>query len=193
MWNSVAVVTKPTILPVTLSTVKKWLRVDHSDDDEIINIALGAAIGKVDGPTGAGLAMMAQTWRRTLPMFVDRIALPGWPVKAVSSITYLDGNGTRQTVASSNYVLDVGYGTASVFPAWGLSWPAERVQPGSVEVIYTLGENSAAEVPSDLITAVLMLTAHHYEIREAVHADGLAEIPLGVRSILDEYRRLFVA
>lgn len=189
MWSGVTVVTRPTSLPVTLATAKKWLRIDHADDDTIINHALASAVASIDGPNGIGIAMMSQTWRRSMSDFCDRIWLPGWPVKSVSSITYLDADGVRQTVDSDDYVVDIDGSIASAFPAWGLSWPAARSRVGSIEVTYLVGEAAAADIRPNLISAVLMLTSHRYEYREAAVAGGLVEIPLGVRSILDEYRR----
>lgn len=191
MWDSVTVVTKPSSLPVTLSTAKKWLRVDHADDDTIIDHAIKSAVASIDGPQGIGLALMSQTWRRSMPAFCDRIRLPGWPVKSVSAITYLDTAGVRQTVDSGDYVVDIDNDAAVVFPAWGLSWPVARSQIGSVRVDYLVGEVAAADVRPNLISAVLMLASHRYEHREAVGSEAMVEIPLGVRSILDEFRRSY--
>lgn len=194
MWRGVTVLTKPASRPVTTATAKAWSRIEHAYDDTIIETMIDAAVAAIDGPSGVGVAMMQQTWRKTLDAFPTEILLPGWPIKSVSTITYIDPDGAEQTInGSTGALVDLGSEPVRVRPLYGQSWPATRAQIGAVKVDYLVGEASSADIDRALISAVLMLTAYRYERREAVAAETLGEIPLGVSDILNQYRRSYVA
>jgi uncharacterized phiE125 gp8 family phage protein len=56
-------VTPPTELPVSLSMAKRHCRVDHNDDDSVIDIYIGSATKTLDGKDGTlGRCLMPQTW-----------------------------------------------------------------------------------------------------------------------------------
>lgn len=192
MWDRVRVTVAPTALAVTVAEAKSWIRVDTSVDDTVIEMMLRSAIAAVDGPSGIGWAMMAQTWALSLDAFSDEIRLPGAPVKAVTSIAYVDADGATQTLDSGDYQVDVAGDVARICPVYGGSWPSTRLQNAAVTVTYTLGESSSANVPANLRTAVLLLAAHLYQNREAVSGEGLSELPLGVAETVREYRRNMV-
>src|SRR5687767_3719760 len=90
---------------VSLDEAKRHLRVDHSDEDDIIQAYVRAAVGYLDGRDGIlGRQLMPATWRLELGAWPARaIRLPLPPTIAVNGITYLDENGDEQTVATSVY------------------------------------------------------------------------------------------
>lgn len=192
MWDRVKVVTKPAGDVLTLAELKTWLRVDVTTDDDLLARLLKGAAARIDGPDGIGYAMLSQTWRLTLDAFPHTIQLPGAPVKSVTSITYIDSDGTEQTLAAEDYRVDVGTDPARIEPAYGKSWPSTRHVIGAVKVDYVLGEADAADVPADLIDAVCLLVGHRYEHREAA-GENMSELPLGVEWLLKDYRRGAVA
>lgn len=192
MWNAVKVATPAASLPVSVSDAKAWLRVDTATEDSVIEAMVRAAIARIDGPSGIGWAMMAQTWALSLDEFPDTILLPGAPVKSVTSISYVDTAGAAQTLDESTYRVDISMDQARITPAYGQAWPAIRQITGAVTVTYVVGEASAANVPADLKAAVNLLTAHLYENREASTVQSLTVLPLGVEYMIRDYRRLMV-
>lgn len=193
-WTGVSVKTRPAEQPVTIEDVKARLRVDFDDDDQVIAKLIAGAVARIDGPDGIGVAMMQQTWRKSMDCFPCTIRLPGWPVKDVTSITYVDQDGTTQTLAPAAYRVDYDSEPVRIEPAYGTSWPVTRAVAGAVKVEYQLGEASADNVPADLIDAVCMLVAHRYENREAVLVGVAAQLlPMGVEHILAQYSRAHVA
>ena len=191
MWQGVTVKVKPTLQPVALARVKEWLRVDHSADDGVIQDMVDGAIARIDGPSGIGVALMTQTWQKTIDAFKPVIQLPGWPIKSVSSVMYLDGAGVWQTLSPTLYRVDIDAEPARITPILGGSWPVAQPVIGAVRIAYVLGEADATLFPADLKTAIYMLTAYRYENREAAGA-AAAEIPLGVSHILTNYNRCSV-
>lgn len=193
MWHGVSVIGRPTGELVTLAKLKQRLRIDHNDDDDLLGDLLKQAVARVDGPSGIGVAMMKQTWRKNLDRFPTCILLPGAPVKQVTKISYVDAAGETQELAPTAYRCDVTSEPARVEATYGTSWPSTQDIIGTVSVEYELGEADAADVPPDLVSAVCMIVAHWYLTTSAVADDNLKEVPLGAQWILDEHSRGRVA
>lgn len=136
----------PAGTPITLAEAKTQLGVTSSDDDTLIGALVDAAVSRIDGPSGIGVALVTQTWTQTLDAwpYDGEIRLGLWPVQSVSSITYVDTNGDTQTVSSSNYRLVAG-DPYLVVPVYGGSWPGARYQRSAITVTFVAGMGSVAD------------------------------------------------
>lgn len=175
--------------PITLAEAKLHCRVDTADDDALITALIVAARNQAEDRTGR--ALVTQKWRLDLDGFpVDAIEIPLPPLASVESITYLDSNGTRQTLDAAEYQVVANETPGRVLPAYGKSWPGFRVAPGSVQVSFTAGYGAAAAVPQAIKQWMLLQIGHGYGVREAVSVgDPVAAMPY-VDSLLDPYRVL---
>ncbi|NTG85858.1 hypothetical protein G6L15_06815 [Agrobacterium rhizogenes] len=197
-WTRLVRTVAPTEPAVSLEEAKRHLRVFHDDDDTDIEGMIAAAQGAIEGPTGIGIVLMPQTWRLSFDSFYEvvgnrrtqarrhgEIIVPLGPVTAVTSVTYRDINGADQLITGLRF--DISESPLRIWPARDTAWPLVYCEPGAVKVTFECG---FAELPQDLRWAVLLLVGHYYENREAITTDvkGLAEIPLGVSSILERYR-----
>lgn len=177
--------------PVTVAEAKAHLRLDGSDDDTYIGNCITAARKWVEGQTKR--AIMDQTYN----YFIDcgwpyaqgghRIDLPLNPVPAQTSpstvvITYVDTNGASQTLAQTQYQLVGRAHHSYIVPAYNVSWPSVRVQPDAITVQFQAGDSD--NVPPELKQAILILTAHFYELRET---SGGA--PDAVEALIGPYRK----
>jgi uncharacterized phiE125 gp8 family phage protein len=193
MWQGVSVVTKPASLPVDVATVKARTRIDHADDDTLVAALIAQAVARIDGPNGIGVGMVEQTWRKSLDRFPLHgracILLPGWPIKSVSSITYVDLAGTTQTMPAEDYRVDLDAEPVRIEPVYGGSWPGTRDVIGAVKVDYVVGEADAADMEPALVAAVCLLVAHWYEHRETASPEAMSEIPHGFEVLVAEHRR----
>ena len=185
MWQRLTC-TQPGAPALDLVTVKANLRVDDTNEDTTITALMAAAQRMVEGPTGCGLALKTSTWVLSLDSWPAQIDLEFGPVASITSLTYLDAGGARQTLAGSDYLVDLTCRPARIVPAWGKSWPNTREQPGSVLITYVAG---AATVAADLTAAMTLLVAHWFANREAVADAGLAPLPIGVEALLGPHRR----
>lgn len=145
----------PLAHPVSLAQAKRQLRVDHSDDDTLINSLIGVAVDYCQMVTASRFAM--GTYRLDLDRFPEygristhyclddtreQIILPIGPVNSVTSITYKDSDGTSQTWSSSEYTL-VKTGTQAVIECKpGYTFPARGVSAAAVSVTFVAGHGA---------------------------------------------------
>jgi uncharacterized phiE125 gp8 family phage protein len=89
------------------------------------------------------------------------------PVTAVTSVTYVDTNGTTQTLDPSTYILDTSDLVQRLAPAYAQSWPAARRQLAAVRITFAAGYADAASVPATIKNWMLVRIATAFEHREA--------------------------
>lgn len=194
-------VVEPTVEPCTLAELKWACRVDldiAAENDLITKFGVAARkkceqitrrcfvstqlrLSMDCFPTqGLNLWTGYNHWDRT-------IRLPRSSVIAVQSITYVDTTGTTVTLASDQYIVSVG-NAGRIVPAYNCNWPTCRIQPDSVNILFTVGfGTTAASVPEDVKQGIRFLTNHYYINRSAVEVGATgAEIPLTVEDILSD-------
>lgn len=214
---SVAVITSPEPF-VSLELAKAHLRVDHSDDDDLITLQIAAAQASIDGPGGwleraigpqelelrldgfyAGDWRVgdAYAWEAGWSEcvlgcwpFARRISLPFPRFIAVTSITYEDGSGVDQVLTPTGWQAS----DEGVEPAFGAQWPSGRVAANAVRIRYRAGyaaENGTTPaVPAPFKQAVLLMVGSSYANREADVIDARAVVAANpaVESLLAPYR-----
>lgn len=122
------------------------------------------------------------------------IELPNPPLQSITSITYLDTTGGRQTLDPSAYRVDVTGERGIVTPAFGTSWPATYQVPGAVEVTFVCGFGPPAAVSPKSRHAMKILCAHWFSQRELFVTKRFAlEIPMTVDALLWADRALEAA
>ncbi len=180
--------TGPASEPVTTAQAKAQLNVDFDTDDTYIDLLVAAARTTVENHTQRGL--INQTWTLKLDDFPDTFTLPRAPLSSVTSITYIDGDGNSQTLATSVYDVDTQSEPGRVLLAYGQTWPTTRDQVNAVTVTYVVGYGSAASsVPEPFKHAIKLLVAHWYHQREAVTSNSAPrEVPFTVDALLTPYR-----
>jgi len=75
-----------------------------------------------------------------------RIHLP--PLQSVTSITYIDLDGTTQTLVNTEYLVNDKSSPCWIEEAFGKTWPTVRQQANAVRVRFVAGYGSAAAVPA---------------------------------------------
>lgn len=176
-------VTAPSVEPVSLDDAKLYLRIDGTDEDAVIGDLIKAARTVVEQK--GRLALITQTWDYTLDAWPDVIRIPIGPVQSVVSVTYVDSNGTTQTLDPAEYQVDNSQNPARITPAYGRVWPVARVQPNSIAVRFVAGfGDTTADIPRDLRQALLLLLGHFYENREAVTVGSVTEVPMTVNFLI---------
>jgi len=168
----------PAVEPVTLAEMKLFARVSISEDDAQLGVIISSARQYVENALGR--QFITATYKLTLPrfptgydhcgvMWSNEIMLPRSPLQSVSSITYLDNDGNRQTLAAASYLVTTSAAPGYIEPAYLCEWPAVREQSDSVQVIYKAGYGDlASDVPEAAKLAIMQLGAWLYGQREPV-------------------------
>lgn len=153
--------------PVSLSLIKKHLRVDTSRFDDLIDVYLPAAIEWIENATHRTVLQREHLWiLRDFPRDETAIRLPRGKTVSVASIVYTDGDeqttltGPTSQVAGTDYQEDLrGDDGGILTPPSGQSWPSVDCDaPAPVVITFTAGP---AETAADLKRAILFLIADH--------------------------------
>jgi uncharacterized phiE125 gp8 family phage protein len=175
----------PTSEPISLVEAKAHLRIDSTDEDDLIGALISAATAHLDGYSGIlGRALITQTWRQDFPALEEPLRLPLRPVASVSSVTYYDADNASQTLANTVYGLFSDALGAYVALKPGQTFPTAYDRRDAVSVTFICGESAA---PAPIKQAALLLIGHWYVNREAVVISGAVELPMAVAALLRPY------
>lgn len=167
-------VTAPASSPVTLVEAKSHLRVDHTDEDTLIQSLIDAAMSHLDGYSGImGRALITQTWRQDFDAFYPKMRLRPGNLLGITSITYYDNDNVSQTLSASIYDAFTDEVGPYVEQDPDESWPSTYTRPDAVRVTWTAGYGAAAaNVPAAIRAAMLLAIGHVYEKRETTIEDA---------------------
>ena len=187
-------VTPPAAEIVSLDDAKVHLRVDGTDDDDLITMLEAAAEAHLDGYSGVlGRCLIDQVWRQDFVGFDWCLRLPFPDVSAIGSVKYYDTDNVQQTIDSANYQLLEDERSSFVQFTSTFSWPSTYYRPDPVSVQFTAGYGAAADdVPAAIRAAILLTIGHLYANREAVGDNTQMALPLGVDALITPYRRVGV-
>lgn len=179
--------TEPASEPLSSTETKNHLRIPSGDtaDDDKVAMFLTAARQQVERDIRRSL--IQQTWTLKLDEFElseleeEAIELHYGPVQSVTSVTYVDGAGSTQTVDSANYSLDTYSNPAVLRLTYSGTWPTHRGDIRGVTVTYVAGYANAAAVPAEIKAAILLKLESLY--------DGEA-MAGSVSPVVEAYRRL---
>ncbi len=181
-------VTPPAVEPLTLQEVKDHLRVDHVNDDSLIEPMIKGARMFAEGATRR--ALITQTWDWLLDAFPAwTLTVPMPPLQSITSITYIDTDGNSQTLAASEYRVDTSTEPGRITPAFSKVWPVTRAVTGAVTVQFIAGYGLAAQdVPHEIRLAMQEHIGHWYEHRESVMVGtNVVKMPLTAERLLANY------
>lgn len=174
--------------PLTTDEVKlhAHMEADETIEDTELDIFIKAAREHVESYTQRPL--ITQTFTYFADCFDGVVKLKA-NLLSVQEIRYIDEDGMQQTLASSEYEVDVNSTVGRVYPAFGLCWPSARQQRNAIEIDFTVGFGAAAtDIPESIRHAMLLLIGHWYMNREAVMVGTPSVLPFGVELLLNPYK-----
>ncbi len=188
-------ITPPTEPLVSLAEAKAQCRVDHADQDALIERMVEQATSYLDGYSGIiGQALVTQTWELVLDRFpCGPVQIPLGPLQSVTSVKHDDSNGDELTFDAANYVVDNVSKPGWVVLNRDASWPATLDAVNAVRIRFVCGFGAPSEVPAAIRGAVLMLVGDFYANREAsIVGTNAQELPFSVNMLIAPFRRVFV-
>jgi uncharacterized phiE125 gp8 family phage protein len=181
----ISIVTAATVDPVSLAEAKAHLRVVESNEDALIAGYLMAARQHVEDYTGRTLSLQTYDYKIDDELS-NEIVMPRPPLVSVTSVSYVDINGTTQTLSSALYQVDTGVLFGRIVPAYQATYPSIRSQPNAVTVRFQAGYS---QIPEPIRQAILLLVSHFYDNRQPVLIGTISsELPFSVVVLLSPYK-----
>ncbi|AOX16926.1 head-tail connector protein [Kozakia baliensis] len=204
---SLRIVTPPVNPAADLQTVKRHLRIDHDEDDDLIAGYIQAATAWVESYLGRALvstqflqAVGEQPYAGAWPMLpTPFLILPlalSWPplqsqayrilrspLISIDSVQLVDPNdGSSTDISPAQYALDINSEPSRLW--LDNAMPLQRRE--SLLVKFTAGYGpDTADVPKPIQLSIAMLVAYYYENRGDME---MSEPPAAVEALLVMYR-----
>lgn len=187
----ISTITQPSAQPVSLSQMKAHLRVDNTCEDDLIAALIEAATAYAEAYTGR--VFMAREQNLTIDAFPrsagDPLFLPIAPVRAITSVAYIDTDGATQTWGADKWFLDADDHAPALRPAYGEVWPSTRAIANAAVITLQTGYAAMAgdpggNVPAPVRQAIKLIAGGFYAQREG----GGNDVPMAVGALLSPYR-----
>ena len=170
---------------LTVADAKQYLRVEHGDDDGLIDGLIAAAQGQIDGPQGwLGRSLGRQTLRISggvWPGAWRRLVLPFPPTISIVSIT----NAAGVVTDPASYTVDPSGTLAPVSgSAWSWScWSGVTIRYVAGYPITPASGTVPAKWtgPAPIRAALLLMVADLYQHRDSTRAANVADNPTVAR------------
>ena len=185
---SLALNTPPSNEPVSLAEAKAYLRIDHADEDALIQSLLLAARMHLERVTG--LAFLSQQWSLWLDHWPGpEVTIPLFPLAAVVAVKIYPATGAAAVADPATYVTDTARRPPRLVRV-GATWPEPQRVANGIEIVFTAGFGAnAADLPAPLAKAILLLAADWYETRGPLAIGDPAEsLPRPVAGLIAPYR-----
>jgi uncharacterized phiE125 gp8 family phage protein len=147
-------ITPPVCLPLHVNDVRQHIKQDIFDDDNLINIYLGAAVEFAQMRTQRQL--VSARYQYVLDSFpgpslmgvplgapfgtpAHAIQIPRTPLIQVVSVQYTAMDGITQTMPTTDYTVDQSCDPPRITPVFGKIWPITLPQIGAVRVTFDAG------------------------------------------------------
>lgn len=180
----------PAVEPLSLSEAKSHLRVDHDDEDTLIQSLVTSARLHVETLTGR--VLITQSWRLVLDSWPRRniLSIPVGPVQAVDEVRVYEDEDIVLTIEAANYLVETAGVPARLAMRGHKSWPGPGRPLGGIEIDFTAGFGDGPEdVPASLRQAIRQLVGHWYAHREPVgFGAGAVNVPHTVNALIAPWR-----
>lgn len=176
--------------PVTLAETRAYLRLDGTQEDALVTALTAAARTMLEAETRR--AFVTQSWRLLLDAWpAGGVEIPLAPVRAVTAIALVNGEGAQVPVDPALYEADIHAEPPRIVPGCASIWPPPLRRVAGIAIEFEAGYGAAQAVPAPLKQALLMLVAHWFENRAPVaFGGGVSELPMAAAALIAPYRRL---
>lgn len=187
-------VTPAAIAPVSLEECLSDLRIDNSDEDDLIEAYIRAATEFCSEVVGRKL--INEVWKYSIRFVGDgKIELPFQPVSELIEVQYFDNDNASQTIPLNNFYV-YNYDTVSTIePVLNYTWPLSYNRRDAINITFKTGYGDNPEsVPETIRRAIRLMVVHMYEIRSPIMVGpNVIEVPMSVQALLSIERRGWMA
>lgn len=165
----VVVTSPPAVEPVTLAEAKLWANVQNPDDDPLVTDLITACRLQVESDLGQALITQTRTaYMSGFPWARGPLQIPYVPIQSISSIQYLQTDGTLTTLSTDDYAFTGPTMLGEIRLPFGQFWPFTLPVDDAVQITYVCGYGDTADkVPLPIRMAIRSLIAANYIQRES--------------------------
>ena len=168
---------------ITVAQLKEHLRVDHTDEDTLIEAYRDASIAWIEDYCNTRLGDVSAVG------YIDyfyNVRFPVGPVNSIVSVTYTNTANETTTLPTAKYWFDIKTKAARI--TWDNVPDIYDDTFNGVQINMNVGYPEA-DIPKPFITAIRWMVAHLYEQRQPVVAGTtVVNLPLGLYAVLNPYR-----
>jgi uncharacterized phiE125 gp8 family phage protein len=183
--------TEPATEPLSYSDVKAYLRLNDDSEQAFVTSLITVARQIVEGQIWRPL--ISQTWAMQFDyseIGTNIYNINKAPLLSVTDVKYYDEDDTLQTLAASQYEVDI-YGSPARFRL--INVPKLKDRMNAMQLNFTCGYTNAAAVPSPIKQAMYLIIGHLYENRQdVVTGTQVHQIPDSSKYLLEPYRNNFI-
>jgi uncharacterized phiE125 gp8 family phage protein len=183
--------TEPATEPLSYSDVKAYLRLNDDSEQAFVTSLITVARQIVEGQIWRPL--ISQTWAMQFDyseIGTNIYNINKAPLLSVTDVKYYDEDDTLQTLAASQYEVDI-YGSPARFRL--INVPKLKDRMNALQLNFTCGYTNAAAVPSPIKQAMYLIIGHLYENRQdVVTGTQVHQIPDSSKYLLEPYRNNFI-
>lgn len=181
-------ITGPVLEPVNLADMKTYLKIDGTEEDDLIASLITSARLMVEASVRK--LLISQTWRIVLDDWPRDgiLRLPLAPVIDVTAVRVYDSLGVATPVASTLYAIDKISDPPRLMITGAVPSPGQTMQGIEIDVTAGYGTQAAA-VPAPLRQAIRMLASYWFENRGEAMTPGDLTLPADILVLMAPYRR----
>nr|WP_321445012.1 head-tail connector protein [uncultured Cohaesibacter sp.] len=181
---SATLLTPPQIEPVSLSDIKAYLKIEHSDEDDLLRAFLTSA--RIHLEQLIGQHLITQTWRVLLDCpFSSVMSVPVAPLGSILNAAFLSPDGDLVTLGSEAFSIEQLSGPATIRNVGGqVALAGYRLQ---LDLETGFGA-TPEDVPAPLLQAVRMIAAEWYERRLIADPAALPSLLKALSPLIAPYR-----
>lgn len=203
--GTLSLVTAAACEPISVELAKAHCRITSSDEDALVEGWIASAREWIEGFTGRQL--IGATWDLSLDEFpCGALALRKAPLRSVTHVKYLDGDGTEQTASASLYRVKTFAGPHArpghLSLEYAQAWPVVRPVRDAVTIRFVGGysnqltsptaaqiSSAQAAVPMQLRQAMLLCIAEFdAQRRVSVVGSNVVEAPMAAINLAAPFR-----
>ena len=136
--------------------------------------------------------LITQSWKVYYDCFQPDMIVPFGSLTSNPApvVKYYDINGTQQTLGTSNYWIVYTTDPAIILKGYDVTYPETQYgRPDAVEIAFTCGFGSAADVPAEIKHAIkLLITNYHEQRGDIVIANMVTRIPHFISDLIHSYK-----
>jgi uncharacterized phiE125 gp8 family phage protein len=166
--NNISLVTDATVQPVTLSEMKTFMKVDLTDEEDLITSLIVSARDSLE--KFAGVGMTTKIYDYYIQSLEDVISIPLPPLQSIDNFVYNDSSYSETEIDSSNYKVFAYKNNlkSEIVKLNTGTYPTSSATYNPYRIRFSNGYGDTAnDVPEGMKTAIKLTVSHWFENRES--------------------------